>query len=200
MEPDLSPDISLALCSPEKASSTRTPLRNLSRRILGNLTLAPWFIPRVSFGANPNDKRPGWVVQMVIEKGELDALLTRTLINLTGLSGPFVLNSFLSRMNPPPPLPPPPLPTIYHAKGSHVSYLSLGASNLRHLIYPVLEVSPKVHWFTGLGAHFTLNLSGNIHLGPDYCGIRPKQAPSIHGFQDFRVRKEWSCGRERMRG
>ena len=31
-------------------------------------------------------------------------------------------------------------------------------------------------------------------LGPDYCGIRPKPVPSTHGFHDFRVRMEWSCG------
>ena len=67
----------------------------------------------------PYDKQPGWVVQMVTENGEPDALLTRTLINSTGLSGPFILNSFLSRMNPPQP----PLP-MYYVKGSHILALA----------------------------------------------------------------------------
>ena len=31
-------------------------------------------------------------------------------------------------------------------------------------------------------------------LRPDYCGIRPKLASSGHGFQDFQIRTDWSCG------
>ena len=44
---------------------------------------------------DPYDKQSGCVVQMVTENGESDILLLR------GLSGPFILNSFLSRMDPP---------------------------------------------------------------------------------------------------
>jgi len=31
-------------------------------------------------------------------------------------------------------------------------------------------------------------------LRPDYCGIRPKLASPGHGFQDFQIRTDWSCG------
>ena len=67
---------------------------------------------------------------MVIENGEPDALLTRTLINSTSLSGPFILNSFLSRTNPPQLL-----LSIHCAKGPYAPYLGPGAPNVRHLIY-----------------------------------------------------------------
>ena len=66
---------------------------------------------------------------MVTENGEPDALLTRTLINSTSLSGPFILNSFLSHMNPPQPFLP-----IYYEKGPYASCLGPGASNVQHLI------------------------------------------------------------------
>ncbi len=141
-----------------------------------------------------------------------------------------------------------PLLPMYYAKASYASYLGPGASNVRHLIYPVPDVGPKAHGFAGLGTHLTLDLSGNIRFGPDiewiappgegeftedegavdfwashlvaseaqismyedvrsylpnitpeglrpdYCGIRPKLAPLGHGFQDFQIRTDWSCG------
>ena len=181
---------------------------------------------------------------MVTENGESDALLTRSLISSTGLSGPFILSSLLSRMNPPQPLLP-----MYYANGSYAAYLGPGASDVRHLIYPVPEVGPKAYGFSSLGTHLTLDLSGSIRFGPDieciappgedeftedegaidfrtshlvaigstdtlyvrgykvlspkhraggiatdYCGIRPKLASSGHGFQDFQIRMDWSCG------
>ena len=168
IEPDLSPDISLALFSPETGIiDSHTFMESLEKDIeesdAGSVVYSTHVV-RV----DPYDKQPGWVVQMVTENGEPDALLTRTLINSTGLSGPFILNSFLSRTNPPQPLLP-----MYYAKGSYASYHGPGVSNIRHLIYPVPEVGTNVHGFEGLGTHLTLDLSGNIRFGPDIEWIAP---------------------------
>ena len=244
MEPDLSPDISLALFSPETGILNSHAFMESLEKDIGESDSASVVYSTRVIRVDPYDKQPGWVVQMVTENGEPDTLLTRTLINSTGLSGPFILNSFLSRINPPQPLLP-----MYYAKGSYASYLGPGTSNVRHLIYPVPDVGPKAYGFSSLGTHLTLDLSGNIRFGPDiewiappgedeftededaidfwtshlvaseakipsmyedvrsylpniapeglrpdYCGIRPKLAPSSHGFQDFQIRTDWSCG------
>ena len=107
-------------------------------------------------------------MQMVTESGEPGALLTRSLINSTGLSGPFILNSFLSRQNPPQPLLP-----MYYAKGSYSSYHGPSVSNVRHLRYPVPAVGTEAHGFASLGTHLTLDLSGHIRFGLDIEWIAP---------------------------
>ena len=168
MEPNLSPDISLALFSPETGIvDSHSFMESLEKDIeeSGAGSVVPSTrVVRV----DPYDKQPGWVVQMVNENSEPYALLTRTLINSTGLSGPFILNSFLSRTNPPHPLLP-----MYYAKGSYASYHGPGVSGVRHLIYPVPKVGTNVHGFAGLGTHLTLDLSGNIRFGPDIEWIAP---------------------------
>ena len=75
---------------------------------------------------------------MVTESGEPDAVLAHSLINSTGLSAPFILDSFLNCMNRPRPLLP-----LYYAKGSYASYHSPGVSTVRHLIYPVPALASK---------------------------------------------------------
>ena len=168
MEPDLSPDISLALFSPETGIlDSHAFMESLEKDIEESDSGSVVYSTRV-VRVDPYDKEPGWVVQVVTENGEPDALVTRTLINSTGLSGPFILNSFLSRMNPPQPLLP-----MYYAKGSYASYLGPGVSNVRHLIYPVPDVGTNAHGFAGLGTHLTLDLSGNIRFGPDIKWIAP---------------------------
>jgi len=168
MEPDLSPNISLALFSPESGIlDSHAFMESLEKDITESDSGSVVYSTRV-VRVDPSDKPRGWVVQMVTENGEPDAVLTRTLINSTGLSGPFILNAFLSRMNPPLPLLP-----MYYAKGSYASYLGPGVSNVRHLIYPVPDVGTKAHGFAGLGTHLTLDLSGNIRFGPDIEWITP---------------------------
>jgi len=168
MEPDLSPDISLALYSPETGIlDSHAFMESLEKDIEESDSGSVVYSTRV-VRVDPYDKQPGWVVQMVTENGEPDTLLTHTLINSIGLSGPFILNSILSRMNPPQPLLP-----IYYAKGSYASYLGPGISNVRHLIYPVPDVGTKAHGFATLGTHLTLDLSGNIRFGPDIEWIAP---------------------------
>ena len=168
MEPNLSPDISLALFSPETGIiDSHSFMESLEKDIeeSGAGSVVPsTHVVRV----DPYDKQPGWAVQTVNKNSEPCVLLTRTLINSTGLSGPFILNSFLSRMNPPHPL-----LSMYYAKGSYASYHDPGVSSVRHLIYPVPEVGTNVHGFTGLGTHLTLDLSGNIRFGPDIEWITP---------------------------
>ena len=113
MEPDLSPDISLALFSPETGIiDSHTFMESLEKDIQESSSGSAVYSTRV-VRVDPYVKQPGWVVQVVTENGEPDALLAHNLINSTGLSGPFILNSFLSRMNPPQPLLP-----MYYAKGS----------------------------------------------------------------------------------
>jgi len=113
---------------------------------------------------------------VVTRNGEPDALLAHSLINSTGVSGPFILNSFLRRMNPPQPLLP-----MYYAKGPYAPYHGPGVSNVSHLIYPVPDVGAKAHGFAGLGTHLTLEISGNIRFGPDIEWIAP---PSEREFTE----------------
>ena len=168
MEPDLSPDISLALFSPETGIvDSHALMESLEKDIEESGSGSVVYSTQV-VRVDPYDRQPGWVVQMATKNGEPDALFTRTLINSTGLSGPFILNSFLSCLNPPQPLLP-----IYYAKGSYASYHGPGVSNVRHLIYPVPDVGTEGHGFTTLGTHLTLDLSGNIRFGPDIEWLAP---------------------------
>ena len=59
-------------------------------RIIALAEISSIYSTRIS-RVDPYDSQPGWVVQTVTGNGEPDVLLTRTLINLTGLSGPFIL-------------------------------------------------------------------------------------------------------------
>jgi 2-hydroxyglutarate dehydrogenase len=169
MEPDLSPDISLALFSPETGIIDSHALMGSLEKDIGESDSGSVVYSTRVVRVDPYDKQPGWVVQVVTENGEPDALLTRTLINSTGLSGPFILNSFLSRQNPPKTLLP-----MYYAKGSYGSYHGPGVSHVRHLIYPVPDVGTKAHGFVGLGTHLTLDLLGNVRFGPDIEWIAPQ--------------------------
>jgi 2-hydroxyglutarate dehydrogenase len=168
MEPDISPDISLALFSPETGIIDSHAFMVSLERDIEEPTSGSVVCSTRVVRVDPYDKQPGWVVQMVTENGEPDTILTRTLINSTGLSGPFILNSFLSRLDPPQPLLP-----MYYAKGSYASYHGPGVSNVRHLIYPVPDIGTKSHGFVGLGTHLTLDLSGTIRFGPDIEWIAP---------------------------
>jgi L-2-hydroxyglutarate oxidase LhgO len=115
--------------------------------------------------------KDGWVVQMSTasqEEGDADSVMAKTLINSSGLSGPFILNSLRSLLRPPvKPMP------IWYAKGSYASYHGPGVSDVKHLIYPVPETGTKQHGFSGLGTHLTLDLGGNIKFGPDIEWIEP---------------------------
>ena len=70
MEPDLSPDISLALFSPETGIiDSHTFLESLEKDIEESSSSSVVYSTRV-VRVDPYDKQPGWVVQMVTESGE----------------------------------------------------------------------------------------------------------------------------------
>ena len=89
--PNLSPDIPLARFIPETGIlDSHTFMESLEKDI-GESDFGPVVYSMRVVRVDPYDKQPGWVVQMVTENGEPGALLTRTLINSTGLSSPFIL-------------------------------------------------------------------------------------------------------------
>jgi len=174
MEPDLPSDISLALFSPETGIiDSHTFMELLEKDIEESGSDSAVYSTRV-VRVDPYVKQPGWLVQVVTENGEPDALLAHSLINSTGLSGPFILNSFLSCMNPPQPLLP-----MYYAKGSYAPYHGAGVSNVSHLISSVPDVGAKAHGFAGLEIYLTLEISGNIRFGPDIEWIAPPSEPEF---------------------
>ncbi|KAL0580917.1 hypothetical protein V5O48_001111 [Marasmius crinis-equi] len=176
MEPDLSPDIAGALWSPETGIvDSHSLMENLEKDILesenGELAYATQVV-RVD--PTEGHKEDGWLVQTVTGNGgehEADAIHARTLINASGLSGPFVLNSILP--------PKQRIPMLY-ARGSYVSYKGPGISGVSHLIYPCPETGPNAHAFQSLGTHLTLDLNGKVRFGPDLEWISPPNDDPQH--------------------
>ncbi|PVF98593.1 FAD dependent oxidoreductase [Serendipita vermifera] len=172
LEPDLSPEITGALLSEETGIvDSHTLMESLERDISES------GVGSVVGGTNVvrvDAAKDGWVVQMTTHSEgssnatNTDCVLARNIINSTGLSGPFILNSLQDTLIPPGPRIP-----IWYAKGSYASYHGPGISNVKHLIYPVPETGPKRHGFAGLGTHLTLDLGGNVKFGPDIEWIEP---------------------------
>ncbi|KAG8788545.1 hypothetical protein FRC16_001383 [Serendipita sp. 398] len=174
LEPDLSPDIACALLSPETGIiDSHTYMESLERDITesenGSVVCATT-VTRVDAAED------GWVVQMKTtgshgsgeSEAEADAVMARTVINATGLSAPFILNSIGKTLSPSfSPI------NIWYARGSYASYHGPGVSNVKHLIYPVPETGKNKHSFTSLGTHLTIDLGGNIKFGPDIEWIEP---------------------------
>jgi 2-hydroxyglutarate dehydrogenase len=177
LEPDLSPEITRALLSEETGIvDSHTLMESLERDIsesgVGSV-VSGTSVVRV------DATKDGWVVQMTTlsegkeSSGSTDCVLARNVINSTGLSGPFILNSLEASLVPPGTSIP-----MWYAKGSYASYHGPGITNVKHLIYPVPETGAKRHGFAGLGTHLTLDLGGNIKFGPDIEWIEP---PSPEG-------------------
>ena len=174
LEPDLSPDIKSALLSTETGIvDSHALMESLERDISESESGSVVCGTRV---VRVDPAEGGWVVQMTTPSQdglegrtkETDSVLAKTVINSTGLSGPFILNSLRSILNPPSDLVP-----IWYAKGSYASYRGPGVSNVKHLIYPVPETGTTQHGFAGLGTHLTIDLGGNIKFGPDIEWIEP---------------------------
>ncbi|KAJ8086190.1 hypothetical protein PM082_005013 [Marasmius tenuissimus] len=170
LEPDLSPDIDGALWSPETGIvDSHSLMESLEKDILesenGDLAYATNVV-RVD-PSESEKEQGGWIVQTVTGDGneqDADAIHARTLINASGLSGPFILNSIL---------PPEQRIPMYYARGSYVSYKGPGISGVSHLIYPCPETGPNAHAFQSLGTHLTLDLNGKVRFGPDLEWISP---------------------------
>jgi 2-hydroxyglutarate dehydrogenase len=175
MEPDLSDEIVAALWCPltgiiDSHALMESLELNISESEGGELVLATDVVRvdpyrRLSQGSNL-DVEEGWVVQATDSSNndERYAVLARTVINASGLSGALVLNSILSKDKQIP---------MYYARGSYASYHGPGVSRVTHLIYPCPETGPNAHAFESLGTHLTLDLQGRIRFGPDIEWMSP---------------------------
>ncbi|KAG8906254.1 hypothetical protein FRB99_007316 [Tulasnella sp. 403] len=172
LEPDLHPDIALALWSPETGIlDSHSFMNNLEGDIqasgAGEIVYGTKVVRVDPSSASAGTEQDGWVVQMTTGDAEPDVVLAKTLINASGLASHQVLNHLLPQLTPPQP----PIP-IYYAKGSYASYRGPGVKNVKSLIYPVPEKGQK-HAFHSLGTHLTLDMDGNIRFGPDIEWIEP---------------------------
>lgn len=193
IEPDLSPDITAALLSPETGIvDSHELMESLEKDIeesgAGALAYAtrvvrvdPYKRSTQAAGAPDIDAaEDGWVVQTVTgeNSGPGDALLARTLINASGLSGALILNALLpveQRI------------AMYYARGSYASYRGPGVKSVQHLLYPVPDnTGSSGHAFQSLGTHLTLDLDGNVRFGPDLEWIDvPTVRDGEHPDPDF---------------
>jgi 2-hydroxyglutarate dehydrogenase len=187
LEPDLSPEITAAVESPETgildSHSFFESLEKLIDESQGAATLicgtkvvrVDPYIPQP--GESCDGSTTGWVVQTVTGDSEPDALLARTLINASGLSSTLVLNALL---------PPEKRLTAFFSRGSYASYRGPGVSHVRRLIYPVPEQSTS-HGHSSLGTHLTLDMEGNVKFGPDAEWLQPPDDTSLDGqeMHDF---------------
>ena len=175
MEPDLSDEIVSALWCPltgivDSHALMESLELDISESEGGELVFATNVVRvdpyrRPSQGSNFGVEE-GWVVQVTdgSNNNEGYAILARTLINASGLSSAFVLNSILSKDEQIP---------MYYARGSYASYHGPGISHVSHLIYPCPETGPNAHAFESLGTHLTLDLQGKVRFGPDIEWISP---------------------------
>jgi 2-hydroxyglutarate dehydrogenase len=173
LEPDLSPDITAALWSPETGIvDSHSFMENLERDILdsegGELVYSTRVVRVDSYRSEETSglsSEEGWVVQTVTENAkEGDSLLARTLINASGLSASLIPNSLLSEASRIP---------MFFGRGSYAAYSGPGISQINRLIYPCPETGPNKHAFQSLGTHLTLDLQGKIRFGPDLEWISP---------------------------
>ncbi|THV05407.1 pyridine nucleotide disulfide oxidoreductase-like protein [Dendrothele bispora CBS 962.96] len=177
LEPELSKDISAALWCPETGIlDSHAFMESLEKDIIdtdgGELAYGTRVVRVDRYQHEPSgdipDGEQGWVVQTLTGNAssdtESDAFLVRTLINASGLSGPFILNSLLPSKQRIP---------IYYARGSYASYKGPGTTGVSHLIYPCPYTGPNAHAFESLGTHLTLDLNSKIRFGPDLEWISP---------------------------
>ncbi|KII95913.1 hypothetical protein PLICRDRAFT_170512 [Plicaturopsis crispa FD-325 SS-3] len=165
LEPDLSTDIVAALLSPETGIvDSHGLMEDLEKDITeseGGELVYSTRVVRVD--PYKGDEEGGWVVQTVTGDADTgDAMLARTVINASGLSSPFILNSLLPENLRIP---------IYYARGSCASYKGPGIASISRLIYPCPETGNAS--FQSLGTHLTLDLDGKVRFGPDLEWISP---------------------------
>ncbi|KAG0699876.1 pyridine nucleotide disulfide oxidoreductase-like protein [Suillus ampliporus] len=173
LEPDLSPDITAALWSPETGivdshSFMESLEKDISESEGGELVFSTQVVrvdPYKSEESSGHNSEEGWVVQTVTENAEQgDALLARTLINASGLSANLIPNSLLPEASRIP---------MFFGRGSYAAYSGPGISQISRLIYPCPETGPNKHAFQSLGTHLTLDLQGKVRFGPDLEWISP---------------------------
>ncbi|EPQ59636.1 FAD dependent oxidoreductase [Gloeophyllum trabeum ATCC 11539] len=170
LEPDLSNDIAAALWSPETGIlDSHSFMESLEKDISESDSAEIVYSTKV-VRVDPSESDGGWVVQTVTGEGDSDAsdcLLAKTLINASGLAGPFILNALLPRERRIP---------MYYGRGSYASYKGPGVSSVQHLLYPcpdTAKTSSNAANFQSLGTHLTLDMDGKIRFGPDLDWISP---------------------------
>ncbi|PWY98978.1 FAD dependent oxidoreductase [Testicularia cyperi] len=190
LEPHLSPEIAWALLSQRTGIvSSHELMASLERELLDSENAEVVYDTKVvrvdahrpagSSSASGSKRgsdhsQDGWVVQTVTSESgsssaaDSDALLAKVVINSSGLNGPMVLNSLLDTLG----SQEEPIP-MWHSKGNYASYKGPGATNIKHLIYPVPDTRKGTHAYTSLGTHLTLDLDGNVRFGPDTEWISP---------------------------
>lgn len=179
LEPDLSKNIAGALFSPETGIvDSHAFMESLEKDIMesemGELVYNTSVVRvdpyKPSENASGFEKEEGWVVQTSTagdkHSASGDAFLARNLIVSAGLSGPFILNSFLPKEKRIP---------MYYARGTYASFNGHGISGIKHLIYPGPNMGTKKDGFHSLGTHLTLDLEGKIRFGPDLEWISPPE-------------------------
>ncbi|KZT27026.1 NAD dehydrogenase [Neolentinus lepideus HHB14362 ss-1] len=185
LEPDLSKDIAAALWSPETGIlDSHTFMESFEKDIDESDNAELVYSTKVVRVDPHNDAEGGWVVQTVTgesESDEGDAMLAKTLVNASGLSGPFILNALLpvERRIP-----------MYYGRGSYASYKGPGVSNVSHLLYPCPDTaksSSKAINFQSLGTHLTLDMNGKIKFGPDLDWLSPPAGESEFCYDEDQV-------------
>ena len=204
MEPDLSPDITAALLSHETGIiDSHSLMSSLEQDIMESENAEPVYsttvvridpYKRSNLAENIPDMHSnldGWVIQMVTQNGdginnEPDALLARSVINSSGLSGNLILNSLLPIEERIP---------MYYARGSYAAYAGPGVGRVSRLIYPCPDTGTKssstFHKFQGLGTHLTFDLAHNIKFGPDVEWISPSGTKES-GYEDANPEPSYS--------
>ncbi|KAG8960143.1 hypothetical protein FRC03_007008 [Tulasnella sp. 419] len=179
MEPDLSPNITLALWSSETGIIDSHALMDsfeddITSSEEGELVYNTKVVRVDPIKADVRaGLEGGWVVQTsTSDSEETDSILAKTLINASGLSSHQILNHLLPQMS----CPQPPIP-IYYARGSYASYRGPGVKSVSRLIYPVPEGGQKLQ---SLGTHLTLDMNGNVRFGPDVEWIEPPSSTDEH--------------------
>ncbi|WFD35122.1 hypothetical protein MCUN1_001971 [Malassezia cuniculi] len=182
LEPDLSPNTTAALLSPNTGIvSAHDLMANLESELYSlpngetpdaqvvygtSVVRIDPHEPRTSLKRGADKSQEGWVVQTQTG-GDTDALLARVVINSSGLNGPRLLNSLLRQMGEPRDAWIP----MYFLKGSYAGYRGPGA-HASHLIYPTPNFGGggAMH---SLGTHLTLDIDGNVRFGPDAEWLSP---------------------------
>jgi len=176
LEPDLGPNITAALLSPETGIlDTHAYMDKLEGLIADSGRGEVVYGTKVvridpadgGGGAQRGGKRggngdeDGWVVQMVTggDDGERSSILAKTVVNAAGLNAHHILNQILRPSERQP---------LYFAKGSYFSYRGPGVKTVCRLLYPCPEPG-----LAGLGTHLTMSMGGDIRFGPDVEWLDP---------------------------
>ncbi|MBW0530278.1 hypothetical protein O181_069993 [Austropuccinia psidii MF-1] len=172
LEPNLSPELSTCLYSPETGIiDSHAFISSLENSICESEN------GQVVYGTSVvridrSPKNDGWLVQTKVqldkdEGDEPNSVLAKCIINCAGLNAHNIYNHVLypeaRRLQ------------LGFCKGNYYSYTSRqGVDSVKHLIYPVPALGKKQGSFAGLGTHLTLDMNQKIKFGPDVEWLKPK--------------------------